>query len=98
MDPRVIISKRVLVGDENIHGVIGAMAIHLQTAEDRSRVLGYSDIYVDIGAKDKAEAERKAPKGTYIAFETPYVEFWRRLRLRQGAGRPGSACITCCAF
>ena len=75
VDPRVIISKRVLVGDENIHGVIGAMAIHLQTAEDRSRVLGYSDIYVDIGAKDKAEAERKAPKGTYIAFETPYVEF-----------------------
>lgn len=75
VDPRVIISKRVLVGDENIHGVIGAMAIHLQSADDRKRVLGYSDIYVDIGAKNKEEAEGKAPKGTYISFETPYVTF-----------------------
>ena len=75
VDPRVIISKRVLVGDDNLPGIIGAMAIHLQSAGDRERVLGYSDIYVDIGAKDKAEAEAKAPKGTYIAFDTDYVEF-----------------------
>ena len=75
VDPRVIISKRVLCGDEAIPGVIGAMAIHLQTAEDRKRVLGYDDIYVDIGAKDKAEAEAKCPKGTYITFDTDYVPF-----------------------
>ncbi|MDO4484398.1 MAG: M42 family peptidase [Clostridia bacterium] len=75
IDPRVVISKRVLVGDELIPGVIGAMAIHLQSAADRKRVLDYSDIYVDIGAKDKEEAESKAPKGTYIAFDTDYVLF-----------------------
>lgn len=75
VDPRVIISKRVTVGDEKIPGIIGAMAIHLQSAADRSRVLGYSDIYVDIGAADKKEAEAKAPKGTYISFDTDYVEF-----------------------
>lgn len=75
IDPRVVISKRVTVGDEKLPGVIGAMAIHLQTAADRQRVLGYSDIYVDIGAKKKDEAEAKAPKGTYICFDTDYVEF-----------------------
>ena len=75
IDPRVLISKRVLVGDDNIHGVIGAVAIHLQSAADRARVMGYRDITVDIGAKDKAEAERKAPIGTYISFDTPYVEY-----------------------
>ena len=75
VDPRVIISKRVLCGDEAIPGVIGAMAIHLQSAEDRQKVLGYNDIYVDIGAKTKAEAEGKCPMGTYITFDTPYVEF-----------------------
>lgn len=75
VDPRVIISKRVLVGDDRIPGVIGAMAIHLQSPEDRQRVLGYGDVYVDIGAKDKAEAEQKCPKGTYIAFDTDYVPF-----------------------
>ena len=75
IDPRVLISKRVLVGDDNIPGVIGAVAIHLQSAADRARVMGYRDINVDIGAADKAEAERKAPLGTYISFDTPYVEF-----------------------
>ena len=75
IDPRVLISKRVLVGDDNIPGVIGAVAIHLQSAADRARVMGYRDITVDIGATDKAEAERKAPVGTYISFDTPYVEY-----------------------
>ena len=51
VDPRVVISKRVLVGPKAVPGVIGAMAIHLQTAEDRQRVLQYDSIYVDIGAK-----------------------------------------------
>ena len=75
IDPRVLISKRVLVGDDNIPGVIGAVAIHLQSPADRARVMGYRDITVDIGAMDKKEAERKAPIGTYISFDTPYVEY-----------------------
>ena len=75
IDPRVLISKRVKVCDDNIPGVIGAVAIHLQSAADRARVMGYRDITVDIGANDKGEAERKAPIGTYISFDTPYVEY-----------------------
>jgi len=75
IDTRVLISKRVLVGDDNIPGVIGAVAIHLQSAADRARVMGYREINVDIGASNKGEAERKAPKGTYISFDTPYVEY-----------------------
>lgn len=75
IDPRVIISKRVLVGDDKLPGIIGAAPIHLQSAADRKRVLGYGDVYVDIGASDKKEAEAKAPKGTYISFDTPMVEY-----------------------
>ena len=73
--PRVIVSKRVRVGDDKVPGVIGAMAIHLQTAADRARVLDYDGLYIDIGAKDKAEAERIAPVGTYAVFDSDYVEF-----------------------
>jgi len=77
IDPRVLVSKRVKVGygDFQLSGVIGAMAIHQQTAEDRKHVLPISQLYVDIGAKDRAEAEAKAPLGTPIVFDTPYVEF-----------------------
>lgn len=77
VDPRVLVSKRVKVGygENALNGVIGAMAIHQQTAEDRKRVLGVDQLYVDIGAKDKAEAEAKAPIGTPITFDTPYRPF-----------------------
>lgn len=79
IDPRVIVSKRVLVGDKKIKGVIGAMAIHLQSREDMERVLGYDGLYIDIGAKDKAEAQQLAPVGTYVIFDSDYVEFGKGL-------------------
>ncbi len=75
VDPRVVISKRVLVGDKAIPGVIGAMAIHLQSPEDRQRVLQYDSIYVDIGAKNKDDALADCPQGSYITFDTPYTPF-----------------------
>lgn len=75
IDSRVLVSKRVLVGEKKLAGVIGAMAIHLQTAEDRKTVLPVDQLYVDIGAKDKAEAERLAPLGAYITFATPFENF-----------------------
>lgn len=75
IDPRVIISKKVLVGDEAVPGVIGAMAIHLQTAADRQRVLKYDDVYIDIGAKTKEEALASCPQGSYAVFDSPYTEF-----------------------
>ena len=75
IDPRVVVSKRVLAGPEFSPGVIGAMAIHLQTREDRERVLGFDDLYIDIGAKNKDQALEKCPAGTYACFDTPYTPF-----------------------
>ena len=75
IDPRVLVSKRVTVGDDKLPGVIGAVPIHLQSAAERKHVLSMDELLVDIGAKDKDEAERKAPMGTYISFDTPYVEY-----------------------
>lgn len=86
IDPRVLVSKRVKVGypaggAQPLNGVIGAMAIHQQTAEDRKRVLPIDQLYVDIGAKDKDEALSKAPEGTPIYFDTPFSEFGEGLYL-----------------
>lgn len=75
IDPRVVVSKWVLVGEDALPGVIGAMAIHLQTQEDRKRVLDYTNLFIDIGAKDQKEAEKLAPLGTYATFDTPYEPF-----------------------
>ena len=39
VDPRVLVSKRVTVGDDKLPGVIGAVPIHLQSAAERKHVL-----------------------------------------------------------
>jgi endoglucanase len=80
VDARVLVSKRVKVGYDApdkpaVPGVIGAMAIHQQTPEDRKAVLPVDQLYVDIGAKDKAEAEKNAPAGTPVTFDTPFTRF-----------------------
>jgi len=75
IDPRVVVSKRVLVGESLLPGVIGAMAIHLQSEADSERVLDYDGLYIDIGAKDKDEALAKCPPASYAYFDTPYTSF-----------------------
>ncbi len=80
VDARVLISKRVRVGMDTADksataGVIGAMAIHQQSAEDRKAVLPIDQLYIDIGALGRAEAERVAPAGTPVTFDMPYTPF-----------------------
>ena len=40
-----------------VPGVISRKAIHLLTEEERKQVVKLKDMWLDIGAKDKAEAE-----------------------------------------
>ena len=37
IDPRVLLSKTVFVGEKRVRGVIGVKAVHLQTKEARER-------------------------------------------------------------
>ena len=75
IDARVVISKRVLVGDEKIPGIIGMKAIHLQRASERENVPDFDDLTIDIGAKSKEEAKKKVSIGDYAAFDTVYSDF-----------------------
>ena len=75
VDPRVAVSKYVVAGEKQVKGVIGALAIHLQSAEDRKRVLGFDHLYIDIGAKSKEEALADCPAGSYAYYDNDYQEF-----------------------
>ncbi len=75
IDSRVVVSKHVKVGPESLDGVIGAMAIHLQTREMRARVLSYDELYIDIGAKTKEEALSKCPLASFAYFASSYQTF-----------------------
>lgn len=52
----------------SIPGVTGSLAIHLQEPEDRKKVPELHEMYVDIGAGSKAEAEKHARVGDAITY------------------------------
>lgn len=75
IDARVLVGKRVVVGQSNITGIISLKAIHLQTKDERTAAVKEKQLYIDIGAKDKADAERVVSLGDYAAFDTAFGEF-----------------------
>lgn len=75
IDPRVVVSKRVRVGEDAVPGVIGAKAIHLQSVEEYHSVLSHDQLYIDIGAKNRDEAAGKVKPGDYVTFDSDWVEF-----------------------
>ena len=79
IDERILVSKQVLIGKDKIPGVIGAKAIHLQEPEEKTIPLNIKQLYIDIGAKTKEEAEKIVKKGDYIAFNSEYIEFGKNL-------------------
>lgn len=70
IDPRVLVSKRVKVGKNGVHGVIGAKAIHLQSESEYRSVLGHDKLLIDIGASSADEARRLVKLGDYVSFDT----------------------------
>lgn len=72
IDPRKIISKKVVIGGNNVKGIIGMKAIHLQTKSEREKVVPVSDLFIDIGAENKSAAEKVVKKGDYITFDIDF--------------------------
>ena len=75
IDKRILVSKPVLIGKDKIEGVIGAKPIHLQKKEERTKALGINELYIDIGASSKDEAEKLVQVGDYVSFNSDYIEF-----------------------
>ncbi len=75
IDTRVIIGKRVTVGEKRTPGVIGIKAVHLVNREARKVVPKPDDMYIDIGADSKEEAQKLTEQGDYAAFDSMPVEF-----------------------
>ncbi len=75
IDPRVVIGKRVSVGLGRVQGAIGLKAYHLVSAEEEKNVPKFEDMYIDIGARDRADAEAAVSLGALVAFESDAVEF-----------------------
>jgi endoglucanase len=69
-DMQVLIGQHLTVWTKNgpIHGVISRKATHLLTNEERNKVPQFTDVWVDIGAKDRADAEKMVRSGDVVTF------------------------------
>lgn len=75
IDTRVIVSKRVRIGEKKIPGVIAYKAVHLQSGDEKGKAVDEEKLSIDIGAKDKEEAEKLVSIGDYITFDTEFSYF-----------------------
>ncbi len=75
LDPRILVSKVVEIGDDNVPGVIGAKPIHMQKAAERKKAFAIDQLYIDIGTDSKKETEEFISLGDYINFISPYHPF-----------------------
>lgn len=73
IDDRILLTQKVLIGDNKIKGIIGIKAVHLQSKDERKRVIKTDEMYIDIGAESKEEALKYVQKGDYISFDSPYI-------------------------
>lgn len=75
IDRRVLIGKRVFVGQNRIPGVIGMKPIHLTTKSERKAVPKMSELYIDVGAEKREEIEPLVSLGDVAVFDPEIVEF-----------------------
>jgi endoglucanase len=77
IDPRVLCGRRVIFRGENgdVGGVIASKAIHHQSAEERKKATKINDMYIDIGATSRADAEKYLALGDYGVFDSDFVRF-----------------------
>ena len=71
IDPRVVIGRHVLVGKDRVPGVIGVTPIHLASDDEMKRPGKHKNLRIDIGASDKADAEKSCPPGCAAVFDSP---------------------------
>jgi len=74
IDPRILPAKTVSIGDHGICGVIGCKAVHLTKKEERKKALGIEELYIDIGANCKEEAEKDIKLGDYAVLNGTFTE------------------------
>lgn len=75
IDPRVVVGRNITVGKNKINGVIGTKAMHMKSADERDKTFEFKDLHIDIGAKDKAEAEKYVKLGDRATFCGEFTEF-----------------------
>lgn len=73
IEAAVVLGRRVDIN--GIKGVVGAKAVHLLSDDEKKNEPAFDKLAIDIGAADKAEAEKAVSLGDCAYFASDYCEF-----------------------
>ena len=81
VDSGVVLGEHMIVHTRlgPVEGVIGRKPVHLQTGAEVQQIPVGNKIWLDIGAKDKAEAERAVCVGDYVTFRMQVTDLRNEL-------------------
>jgi endoglucanase len=73
-DVQILLGQHLSVWtkDGPVSGVVARKATHLLTNEERNKVPQFTDLWVDVGAKDRKEAEELVTPGDPVTFALGY--------------------------
>ena len=86
VDVGIVPTHRVLIHSEKgpVLGAFGRRAIHLARHDDASKSGKLHDLWIDIGAKNKKEAEKLVSIGDPITFAAEFSEMRNNLAIARG--------------
>jgi len=82
IDDRVLLAQKVMVCTEkgHLHGIIGSRPPHIQKEEERKRVLTWDELFIDIGAGSRQEAEKMGVKiGDVVGFDIKFARIGKNI-------------------
>ena len=76
-DPQVLVGQRIrfLGRDGDVLGVVGKKPVHLMKPADRDAASKLTDLWVDIGASNRAEAEGRLSVGDPGVIDSKTIDF-----------------------
>ncbi|MDP1853932.1 MAG: M42 family metallopeptidase [Candidatus Omnitrophota bacterium] len=74
IDDRILLAQRVMVKTKKglIPGIIGSRPPHVQKEEEKKQVTKCEDMFIDVGCKDKKDAESLVSVGDPVLFEASF--------------------------
>ena len=94
VDSRVVIGRRVLIGDCAVPALVGSKALHMLDKSEDGVLADTDKLYFDIGADSKEQAERRVHIGDRAVFEGSFLEFGDGFAMGKALeGRAGCAAL-----
>ncbi len=93
VDPRILPSKRVLIGEDKIPGVVLSLAIHLQDRSNLLKAPTYENLKIDVGANSDKELKGKIEVGDYIVFDSKFTTLGEKYKAKAFDDRAGTGVL-----